>query len=88
MQQPAGVEIEDDPWHETKKGGKVVAAAQKRTYEKLYREVMLGGGLSVKKKDFFVFAGPHFSGFPKLFFNRFFLTEGQEPFFCFLRQEN
>merc|ERR1719487_1094391 len=44
MQQPSGVEIEDDPWHETKKGGKVVAAAQKRTYEKLYREVMLGGG--------------------------------------------
>merc|ERR1712070_959702 len=36
--------IEDDPWHETRNDMKVKVAAQERTYEKLYREVMLGGG--------------------------------------------
>jgi len=44
LDQPATMEIEDDPWHETRKDMKVKAAAQERTYEKLYREVMLGGG--------------------------------------------
>jgi len=44
LEQPAGVPIDDDPWHETRKDAKVKVAAQERTYEKLYREVMLGGG--------------------------------------------
>eukprot|EP00746_Dinoflagellata_sp_MGD_P074116 gnl/MRDRNA2_/MRDRNA2_29981_c0_seq1.p1 gnl/MRDRNA2_/MRDRNA2_29981_c0~~gnl/MRDRNA2_/MRDRNA2_29981_c0_seq1.p1 ORF type:complete len:762 (+),score=175.42 gnl/MRDRNA2_/MRDRNA2_29981_c0_seq1:63-2288(+) len=44
LEQPGGVHIEDDPFHETRSDMKVKAAAQERTYEKLYREVMLGGG--------------------------------------------
>merc|ERR1711904_402788 len=44
MAQPAGVAMEDDPFHATRNDMKVKAAAQERTYEKLYREVMLGGG--------------------------------------------
>jgi len=44
LDQPAAMTIEDDPWQETRNDMKVKAAAQERTYEKLYREVMLGGG--------------------------------------------
>merc|ERR1719160_601632 len=44
LEQPAAMLVEDDPWHETRKDMKVKEAAQERTYEKLYREVMLGGG--------------------------------------------
>lgn len=44
LDQPHGVGVEDDPWHETRNDMKVKAAAGERTYEKLYREVMLGGG--------------------------------------------
>merc|ERR1719160_802711 len=44
LEQPAAASIEDDPWQETRNDMKVKAAAQERTYEKLYREVMLGGG--------------------------------------------
>merc|ERR1719487_2804933 len=36
--------VDLDPWHETRNDMKVKVAAQERTYEKLYREVMLGGG--------------------------------------------
>merc|ERR1719428_1277893 len=44
MAQPAGVAMEDDPFHATRNDMKVKVAGQERTYEKLYREVMLGGG--------------------------------------------
>jgi hypothetical protein len=44
LEQPPEMSIEDDPWHETRNDMKVKVAAQERTYEKLYREVMLGGG--------------------------------------------
>jgi len=36
--------METDPWQETRKVMKQTHAAQPRTYEKVYREVMLGGG--------------------------------------------
>jgi hypothetical protein len=44
LEQAASIPVEDDPWHATRNDMKVKAAAQERTYEKLYREVMLGGG--------------------------------------------
>merc|ERR1719428_664614 len=44
LEQPAAMEIEIDPWQETRNDMKVKVAGQERTYEKLYREVMLGGG--------------------------------------------
>lgn len=44
LEQPGHIPTEDDPWHETRNDMKVKAAAQERTYEKIYREVMLGGG--------------------------------------------
>jgi len=45
LPQPAGQnEIEEDPWSKTQASQKVQGSAQQRTYEKLYREVMLGGG--------------------------------------------
>jgi Ca2+-binding EF-hand superfamily protein len=44
LDQPGAIETDEDPWHATRNDMKVKAAAQGRTYEKLYREVMLGGG--------------------------------------------
>jgi Ca2+-binding EF-hand superfamily protein len=44
LDQPAGTPIQDDPWHAIQNDTKVQKAGQERTYEKLYREVMLGGG--------------------------------------------
>lgn len=45
MPQPAGSpQSEDDPWTTAREESKMKVASGERTYEKLYREVMLGGG--------------------------------------------
>jgi Ca2+-binding EF-hand superfamily protein len=42
--QPGPIEQHNDPWTQLRGDSKVKIAAQARTYEKLYREVQLGGG--------------------------------------------
>jgi Ca2+-binding EF-hand superfamily protein len=42
--QPDPIEAETDPFSQTREALKVKSAGQPRTYEKIYREVMLGGG--------------------------------------------
>mmetsp|Transcript_121628 Transcript_121628/g.351077 ORF Transcript_121628/g.351077 Transcript_121628/m.351077 type:complete len:750 (-) Transcript_121628:334-2583(-) len=44
MEQGPPEEAETDPWHQTREAMKEVTAVAPRTYEKIYREVMLGGG--------------------------------------------
>merc|ERR1719238_128090 len=44
MPQPDSVEVETDPFSMTREALKIKQATQPRTYEKIYREVMLGGG--------------------------------------------
>lgn len=44
MEQGPAAPQETDPWMQTREAIKVTTASQPRTYEKVYREVMLGGG--------------------------------------------
>ena len=44
MEQGVALEAETDPFQQTRQVLKVVEAKAPRTYEKIYREVMLGGG--------------------------------------------
>merc|ERR1712193_605659 len=45
LPQPAGTgTMEEDPWTQVREDAKVKTVSQERTYEKLYREVMMGGG--------------------------------------------
>uniref|UniRef100_A0A7S1WG77 Calmodulin n=1 Tax=Alexandrium catenella TaxID=2925 RepID=A0A7S1WG77_ALECA len=44
MEQGPPIDVETDPFMQTREAIKTTTAKQPRTYEKLYREVMLGGG--------------------------------------------
>jgi len=44
IEQGQGVAGESDPWMQTREALKVVSSTAPRTYDKVYREVMLGGG--------------------------------------------
>lgn len=44
LEQAAAIEIESDPWMDSQEDAKSKDAKQPRSYEKVYREVMLGGG--------------------------------------------
>lgn len=44
LEQPTAIPTETDPWQETRNEAKMKEATSERTYDKIYREVMLGGG--------------------------------------------
>merc|ERR1719428_2638126 len=44
LEQPTAIPTETDPWQETRNEAQMKEATSERTYDKIYREVMLGGG--------------------------------------------